>query len=77
MDFYHYRVVVYINCQDTFPFKQCVKVIFATDDPFNETQLCSISMCSEQLISGRAVSRVMLTPNRDRSHSIVYVFAKH
>ncbi len=29
VDFYHYRVVVYIHCQHTFKFKQHVRVNFA------------------------------------------------
>ncbi len=36
MDFYHYRVVVYTH-DNTFMFKQHVKVSFASDDPFNKT----------------------------------------
>ncbi len=35
VEFYHYRVVVYTHCKDTFQFKQHVKVNFASDDPFN------------------------------------------
>ncbi len=36
VDFYHYRVVVCTHCQDTFQFKQHVKVNFASDDPFKK-----------------------------------------
>ncbi len=35
VDLYYYSVVVYTHCQDTFQFKQHVKVNFAFDDPFN------------------------------------------
>ncbi len=34
--FYHYRVVVYTHCQQTFQFKQLVKVHEALYDPFNK-----------------------------------------
>ncbi len=37
VDFYHYKVVVYTHGQQTFMFKQHVKVNFATDDPLRET----------------------------------------
>ncbi len=33
--FYHYRVVVYTHCQNTFVFKHCVKINLASDVPFN------------------------------------------
>ncbi len=35
-DFYHYRVIVYTRCQDTFKFKHHVKVNFASDVPFKK-----------------------------------------
>ncbi len=47
MDLYHYWVVVYTHCQDTFQFKQHVKVNFASDDPFK----CKCSAVPGELLS--------------------------
>ncbi len=41
VDFYHYRVVVYIHCQHTFKFKQLVKVHVALYDPFKDWVNCA------------------------------------
>ncbi len=38
VDFYHYRVVVYTHCQDTFQFKHHVKVHFESNVPFKKSQ---------------------------------------
>ncbi len=40
VDFYHYKVVVYTHSQQTFMFKQLVKVNFATDDTFKRIYEC-------------------------------------
>ncbi len=34
MDFYHYRMVVYMHCQHTSQYNQLVKVDIALYDPF-------------------------------------------